>query len=345
MASFAAQAQITVTSADVAPIYTVLKEARDTTPTVLPGGTGSNQTWNFSALANQGLDTLTFTLPQFTPYASTFPSSNLAIIRRSQGVDSYNYANLSSSSLDVVGSAADPFSTGNNIAIQLPNPETITVFPSTMNTSFNDQAGGTFQFYFGVDPGIGFTIDSVRVHTRIQKNAVVDAWGSCTTPLGTYNVIRQNTMRTQWDTIDIYALGFWQNEFITQEDSARTYTYWTNGLGFPVVELTDDQNLGVITRATWTQSQPSQNGIAETVNAGSVRLYPNPASDVLFIDTDNAAALVELYSADGRLAASETLTGIHNRIGTENLSAGLYVFQVKDRSGKVIERGKFNIGR
>ncbi|TND08231.1 MAG: hypothetical protein FD123_2486 [Bacteroidetes bacterium] len=340
-----ADAQITITQADIAPLYTVLQEARDTMPTVLPGSAGASQTWNFAALNNHLLDTLTFTLPQFTPYDTTFPNANMAIIRRSQGVDSYNYAILSANDMQIAGGAADPLGTGTNIALAYANPEMFLDFPTTYNTSYTDTAGGTTQFYYGIDPGIGFVIDSVRVHTRVLKNSDVDAWGSCTTPLGTYNVIRQNTMRTQYDTIDIYALGFWQDGFFMQEDSARTYTYWANSLGYPVVELTDDQNLGNITSATWTQSQPAQTNISDPVMSGSIRLYPNPASDLLFVDTEKNAAWLELYTSDGRLASRSELNGIHNSIGLENMSSGLYIFRVCDRAGNTIERGKINLAR
>lgn len=335
-------AQVTITTNDVAPIYTQILQAQDSMPTVTPGGAGANQTWNYTALNNGGVDTLTFTLPQFTPYGSDFPGSNLAVDMRAQGVDSYTYLNNSTAELNIQGQAADPLGTG-TMAIPFTNPETIIPFPSAYGSSWIDTATGLIQMYYGQDPGIGFTVDSFRVHLFVKKTADCDGWGSLTTPAGTYNVLRQNALRVEYDTIDIYAFGMWSDNFFSQQDSNRVYTYWANGIGFPVCELTDQQDLGQITLATWLFSS-SVSGIPAPVANTEVSLYPNPSSGyVNFVSRGTATASINVYDISGNLVATTAVNSDQTRLDVSAFASGLYFYTNLDANGNVLGRGKFNV--
>jgi hypothetical protein len=62
-----AQSAITLNTTDLAYIGKVVKQASDTMPgsSIVPGPAGTNQTWNFSALMQHSVDTLTFTNPNW----------------------------------------------------------------------------------------------------------------------------------------------------------------------------------------------------------------------------------------------------------------------------------------
>jgi len=327
-------AQVTITAADQAPTYSVFNQGRDTTQTQSEGLSGTNQTYNFSALLNQTEDSLTFTLPQFTAYGSSYPMAN-TVIMVNQG-DAYVYADMNPTSMDIYGQAADPLGTG-VIALTFSNPETQMVFPAAYGSSFGDTAGGVNQFYYGMDPGIGFTVDSVRIHTLIVKNSDFDGWGSLDSPLGTFNVLRQNTYRWQSDTIDIYAFGNWAPAFYTMTDSARTFTYWTNGIGFPVVELTADFDLGQITNATWLVSMPTVTGIPANDNSNNVIAYPNPVSDVFTIQTTVEEGAIEVVDMTGRIVKTAAINSTSTRLDMSDLAAGMYTYRVvgQNQNGKV----------
>ncbi|HTL81459.1 MAG TPA: hypothetical protein VL651_07130, partial [Bacteroidia bacterium] len=301
-------AQITVTSADVAPIYTVAIQANDTTPTVTLGSAGTSQAWDYSALNDQRHDTITFTLPQFTPLGSSFPMSNLAAVNGSGNAANVTYLKNSASMLEIWGEAADPFGTG-NMAIPFNNSETFLTFPSTYNTAFTDTATALVQMYYGQDPGIGFTVDSFRIHIWVKKTSVNDGWGTITTPsMNTLACIRQNILRVEADTVDIYAFGNWAPDFFDQLDSNRLYDHWANGAGFPVCELTDYQDQGVITSATYLLST-SATGIAEANNAAEVKAYPVPANDALTITFKGNVSLINVYDMNGRIVSSGSVYG------------------------------------
>ncbi|MBI3511582.1 MAG: T9SS type A sorting domain-containing protein [Bacteroidetes bacterium] len=341
VASFAG-AQITLTQNDVAPLYTQILQANDTMPTVLPGSPGTSQTYDVSATNNHYLDTLLFTLPQFTPYGSSFTSSNLAMYNSQNGTPGYIYLTNNSSVYQVDGTAADPLGTG-TIAIPLSNPEELMAWPSTFNTSFIDTAKGMFQMYYGQDPGIGFTVDSFRVHIWVKKTSDIDGWGSCITPAATYNnVLRQNVLRVEYDTIDIYAFGNWAPDFYQQLDSNRIYSYWANGAGFPVAQLTDRQDLGTITSANYILST-AQVGIAEHHN-GNVNVYPNPANDVInFSLSGMHAAGITVYDVNGKLVTSLPVNSDHTSLDVSAFNAGIYFYNVTDANGNSISRSRFTV--
>lgn len=317
-------AQVTITSADQPTTLQVFHNTRDTSMTAAPGNSGTGQNYNFTGLLDQSEDSMTFTLPQWTPYGSSYPQTNIAIMVN-QG-DAYIYGVMNSTSLEIHGQAADPFGNG-IIPLTFTNPETQMIFPAAYGSSFADTAGGTNQFYLGYDPGVGFTIDSVRIRTTIHKTADFDGSGSATSPLGTFNVLRQNTYRRQLDTIDIFAFGNWAYEFFTQMDSTRTYAYWTNGIGFPIVELTDQDDLGQITEASWLKQLPTVTGIPVSETSSMV-VYPNPATDAITFQTEETEGSIELMDMTGRVVKTVVINSNATRVDVTDLAAGMYTYRV-----------------
>ena len=74
--------------------------------------------------------------------------------------------------------------------------------------------------------------------------------------------------------------------------------------------------------------------MADVAVADDLRLYPNPASDVVTLSANAEIGLVEIYAANGSLAMVET---IHDTCGTINVSAlpaGVYLAKV----GNIVKR-------
>lgn len=330
-----ATAQVTLTQADLPAPFTVVHIANDTTMTQSPGNGGPSQTYAFSSLLNQGEDSLTFTLPQFTPYGQMYPMSNMAEILNLG--DAFIYATVTPTELLINGQAFDPLGTG-IVPLTYMNPETQMIFPAAYGSSFADTATGFAQFFLGIDPGIGFVIDSVRVHSWVSKNSEYDGWGSCQTPLNTFNVLRQNTFRKQIDTIDIFAFGAWAPNFFSQVDSSRKFTYWANSIGFPVVELTDQDDLGQITDATWLAIMPTVTGIpVSDIPAGTVSAYPNPATDILTFETPSSEGSIEIVDLSGRVVKVVAVTSTTTRVDVSDLASGMYTYRLNGQAaaGKV----------
>ncbi len=326
-------AQTTLTTADQPQVLDVYNQGRDTTMTQSAGNSGPSQAYVFSGLLNQVEDSMTFTLPQWTPYGTYYPATNLSIMVN-QG-DAYIYGDMTSTTFEIHGQAFDPLGSG-VIPLMFSNPETQMIFPAAYGSSFADTAGGVNQMYYGMDPGIGFTVDSFRIHTHIYKDSEYDAWGTCETPLDTFNVLRQNTYRMQVDTIDIYAFGNWAPNFFSQMDSTRTFSYWTNGIGFPVVELTDQDDLGQISNCTWLVSLPTPTGIVVNQTT-SISVYPNPATEVITFTTTIAEGSIELIDISGRVVRRTNITSTQTQMNVADLAAGTYSYRINGQevAGKV----------
>jgi hypothetical protein len=337
----ALSAQITINESDLAPVYSVIHQNNDTTPTVVQGSAGTNQTYNLSAMAAQTTDTLLFTLPQFTPYGSTFAGSNLTVDVNSE--TAFLYFNESQTSFQITGEVINPIDT-TFIKIPFDNFETRLNFPCTYNSSFVDTAHGQAYAYMGYDPGVGFQIDSIQVHTTIYKNAIVDGWGTAVTPLGTYNVIRVNTFRHEIDTVDLQTSGFWLYGAYGMDDSSRVYSYWANGIGYPVAELTDAHDFGTITGASWIPQLPQQIGMSEFTNTIDMNVFPNPSIEtVTFTTKDANVKTICILDASGSVVRKTNVENNNTVVNVNDLSTGMYFYQAIDANGTILGKGKINI--
>ncbi|CAN5783255.1 hypothetical protein BH11BAC7_BH11BAC7_17530 [soil metagenome] len=338
----ALSAQITITQSDIAPLYSRVIQHNDTMPTVSEGNSGTNQTYNLSALQPQSTDTILFTLPQFTPNGANFPGSNFAAVINSN--QAYIYLNQSATAFQITGQAADPFGTG-IVDIAYSDYEKVLKFPCTYNTSFTDTARGQGWTYLGYDPGVGFQIDSVNIRSTIFKTSTVDGWGNVTTPMGTFNALRVNTTRKQIDTIDVQTMNVWIYDAYIQTDSVRTYTYWANGIGYQLAELTDHQDFGSITSATWLDSIPQQNvGMNELAHQPEMNVYPNPSVEIVtFVSNGADVASIQILDMNGRIVKTTIVTADRTTVNVSDLSSGMYFFQAVNANGTILEKGKLNV--
>ena len=69
----------------------------------------------------------------------------------------------------------------------------------------------------------------------------------------------------------------------------------------------------------------------ESFNMDSVRLYPNPVKDRLYIQAQEAVQSVEIYDINGRLC--QTHLNVQNGIYTAKLAPGLYLVKIKSEGG------------
>lgn len=327
-------AQITITVADIAGIGKVIRSANDTMPTVIPGPAGANVTWNFTALNNHSVDTLTFTNPNWTPDGNQFPTSNLAVL---QGTNGTVYTQVTGTDFFIQGQAGNL----NQTAVVVKNNpfDELITFPSTFNTSFNNTTAYDLRVAYTQQTGI----DSVRVKHNATSTSKINAWGTVTTPLlSNQPCIRQRKYTHNTDTIFAHLIfpPGWQVIQAT-EDSSVHFDWWANGIGFPLVGM-DSMFDGTITGVSWLLAQPTNSGISEYSSVKSLDAYPNPASDVITFDLrDMDASVILVNDVTGREVLSLNVTGSVFGTDVSNLSNGSYLYNVMDRNGLIVGRGKF----
>lgn len=78
--------------------------------------------------------------------------------------------------------------------------------------------------------------------------------------------------------------------------------------------------------------------------AGKVKLFPNPATDVLNImATIDEANNVKVTDAFGKLIGVYEIRNYKAKINTYQLVAGMYLYQIHDKNDKILTTGKFNV--
>lgn len=135
-----------------------------------PGGSGPNQTWDFSSISLTKMGTFSFVDCSSTPFQSSYPTANFCYELQVTGQqNSYNYNITDSVSMFTL---AENVSSGNPGKIYTPNPKQGLKFPFNYLDSFSDPWART-------DGGSGTV-------TRTY-----DAYGTLITSLGTnQNVVR-----------------------------------------------------------------------------------------------------------------------------------------------------------
>lgn len=78
-----------------------------------------------------------------------------------------------------------------------------------------------------------------------------------------------------------------------------------------------------------------------------VKAYPNPATSVINFEFQKIAdknAVLQIYSFSGKKMADINVSGGKVSIALDNeYYRGIYVFQLRDKNGKIIETGKFQV--
>lgn len=79
------------------------------------------------------------------------------------------------------------------------------------------------------------------------------------------------------------------------------------------------------------------------------RFYPNPATQFIHFELNpsvDKSFSLEIYNFMGRKMTSQRVSANKMTIYfDDNYFRGLYIYQLKDRSGRIVESGKFQVSR
>lgn len=76
------------------------------------------------------------------------------------------------------------------------------------------------------------------------------------------------------------------------------------------------------------------------------RYYPNPASSYItfeFQKTIERGYTLQVYNFMGKKVDQLALSSSRVTVSLENYFRGIYIFQLSDKSGKIIDSGKFQV--
>jgi len=240
--SFALTAQITITQADYGQAGDSIVVGYDEPTAVISvGGTGS-QTWDFTSLALNNINTLKFEDPAITSSGASFPDADLAIQRQ----DDTLFFQSNSSEFTIDGLAGDGFNLGVSIVADFDPNSTQVEFPSTHNDAFVDTA--IFDTTVSCAAlGFGSICDSARLKRTLIASSVFDAYGNIQTPGGTYTALRQYFKEDNKDSLWTKLPFIGWSLFTDSVSIVHNYRWMANGEDWPIVSaIADAQNGNIV---------------------------------------------------------------------------------------------------
>jgi hypothetical protein len=343
---FKLSAQVVITQSNFPTAGTTITRNVDKTKVEFnPGVPGPGNVWNYGGLNADTTVTYNFVSPASTPYAAQYPTATLAL-ESAQGLYAYlKVDNAAAEELGFAGDAAALGLPGVNIKFKYNSPLTFIPFPAQLNTSFVDSAKGEITL-----PGsaVGAPFDSVKVKRKVVRTGNFDASGSLTVNTQSWqDALRYKRLEQSVDSFFVLFMGNWQDASgLGVPPTSNTdlfYEWYVNGQNYPVLTATMN-SIGdsAVTRKFYAPTTSKSSPQTTITN-----LYPNPASDVLYFTGDFAnAQTIVIYNALGQKQDISSLVQ-PNQITTyvNNLSNGIYSYQILDKNSKVISTGKFVIQR
>jgi hypothetical protein len=159
-------------------------------------------------------------------------------------------------------------------------------------------------------------------------NQLCDGWGTLTTPYGTYNAIRIKETQSNIDTSYIHVAGTWTVSATSTMSYDTSYTWLASGIG--TVATISGRAPSPYRYSFYKSHLPT--GIA-AIAQSSIAVYPNPATETLYVSNAIAGTKLDLSDATGRNICSTTATGNNSTIDMRTCTPGLYLLQITDASG------------
>src|ERR1700712_1874195 len=101
--------------------------------------------------------------------------------------------------------------------------------------------------------------------------------------------------------------------------------------------------------ATGAKAQSRNVGFADNSTAATVHFYPNPATS--FITFEDFAKkyyknyTIQLFNFLGKKVYEFNLADQKNIINLSDFFRGIYIYQLRDATGKIVESGKFQVNK
>lgn len=335
-----AQSQITITEANIVSALDVITQSNDTLPSVaIPSG-GENQTWDYSTgLVAHEETSMSFTNPDWLANASYFPSANLGAVDQ-DGFEVFFIKDATE--FGIVGFAGDFLGMGTgDVQLQSDPAEILLQFPANYNDSYTTSSSSSFML-LGAD--LGVPVDSIVVKTYTTKTVLIDAWGSISTPYGTFDALRVNEMSVETDSTWTYFFGV-ETLFDNNESTNYSYIFYSDDAAtkFPVLEMSHD-NAGTVYNVSWLKGAPAVS--IDELASTNTSIFPNPAINSFNVDIkDKEITEIEIYQMDGSLVLNQEINAQTTLVDVSQVKAGVYIYKLIDVNQNVITTDKLVINK
>ncbi len=337
--SFAMQSQsITIVQADLPVAGTNWIEENDTIATTLfvTPGSAIAQNWNYSSVFQSVYkDTTSYISKTGLPGASSYPGSNVAAYNPADSIAAFFVSNATGFYVDgFYFTSANP----NGVVDFTPN---LVYVPTPFTYGNTNNSNSTYSFTI-VSGGQTYTY----VHNSYSQ-ITADAFGSLTTPTGTYpNTLRIKNYTIGGDSIYLFYGTPFETNVYAGGDTTTSYNWLRNNTKAVVMSLSLDAS-GTIRDGSYLSAATLGAADLEKRNKG-LEVYPNPTSDHITFSIKNAGVnqvSLLVYDALGKVVVEKNLNidGIisNHNINIAELNDGIYVYRLIgegfNKSGKFIK--------
>lgn len=330
--SFESRAQITITLEDLPTIGTQIIEAVDNTTQVDPGNPGLNQAWDFTNLIPATYDTTLYLPTQGLHNNQAYPDANAAISHRNGNLMpyyDYEYIQYGDDGIRFVGDEDMLTIFGAyTIAIHINcNPYPVSLpLPFYYGKSLNQTSNYT---WYMATRNAGVLLDSIMQISHLSVSLLGDAAGIMSTPYSTFPVLR-----VREDIVSVDSVYNWENGWVfdrTETNTYSTYRWYTNDF-YLVGELRIEDGKANGISFFKSEAIVGNSGIAMKE---ALSVYPNPASDLLNIQTKNNFSTCKIMSLDGRVINEVPFSTV---ISTGFLAPGVYILRLESEKEFVSAR-------
>ncbi|HXB13514.1 MAG TPA: T9SS type A sorting domain-containing protein [Bacteroidia bacterium] len=165
-----------------------------------------------------------------------------------------------------------------------------------------------------------------------------------TTPAGTFNVLRLKHYEYDVDSIflqdnSIFHVWAFSSLATPPPFHVCAYTWYANGIHTPIASMITDTTYTIPKSVGWYSGIE---GINELSDKSKTLVYPNPCTtQITFKYGTEFAKYIVVFDITGRQVVETTMENGSVSLNTSVYAKGIYLFQVNDKSGNMLDRGKF----
>lgn len=233
-----------------------------------PGPAGANVTWNFAAYVGIDESTTTFINPAQTPFADSIAGTGINLAVAFLDEEDTGYAFFTSTQQNLTINSFGLMMEGAPIMYNSYDPAPVQmVFPFAFGDSYDTygEMETDFEGYISL--------------SKEWITVTADAWGTLTNPIGTFN----NVLRLKMHSIDSTFTYF--NGVLVYSDGYESfdYSWYSSTHRYMIQSIYGDLVDGDL--EVWgIDYLVEESASVENPEFSKLKIYPNPASDKLFIE-------------------------------------------------------------
>tara|TARA_B100001250_G_scaffold101810_1_gene85710 strand:- start:7102 stop:8217 length:1116 start_codon:yes stop_codon:yes gene_type:complete len=319
------------------------------------GAAGTNHVWDFSGVWQQSnVAPLFFIDPTGSPFDLQYPNTNLCL----NDNGTYSYYNKTSTGLFLHGLGDTVF---NSPALYLPLPLTyglsLTDGPVVV---IQDAVYGPFLAPYipnalvaQLTNGLANKADTALIKITSTTDFEVDNWGSMTTDLGTFDVLRLKLITYTDSELDVYCsdtitgIGSWIVN-VPFDSIPALSTFSNNDIEYKYQWITDDNSASFLiceafvdandNITAWAFQAPVPPSNLITLDPEQFKIYPIPATNSLTIENQERVITdLRLTDIQGKVILESQFNTTMN-LSLEGIARGVYYLNLNTEQGGLTKK-------